>query len=385
MNVPEFLKRAAEKSGFIRESYDDSRVPTHHTNITVVPFFGDIRSSFILSSLLLNRYKEEVKGSKYFIVASWPGFRHLFPYVDEYWSIANNAVIDEFYKDANGFLNNGKYATLYNQNLNLFSLELIYPSEFVKYYDNGLTTEFWNKFKTVKRTFPSIPSVSILGSSFVAELRKRLGRKIFIYPMKWYSKYNYGRLETRKMNRMVWSRLIKRLLSENFVPVICRNEFTFDLSEEFENQCMYISDRDMGNLMGVMRACDCVLDVFSGISRLALMARSPFLTIEDHNKYLGVKEYELDGLCGNDLPRQYIFSFPTIIDNTDSLDLNILDGIVARLDKFLPTLDAVTLPSTVGSVEEVSYDVVKKIKAKKLGTKFIKLPKEEILNGRNKK
>ena len=78
IDVNSFVKRAAEKSSFNRVRFQESNMPTNISNITVMPFFGDIRSTFILSSMLLHRYKEEKKGSKYFILCSWPGFESYF-------------------------------------------------------------------------------------------------------------------------------------------------------------------------------------------------------------------------------------------------------------------------------------------------------------------
>ena len=85
--VADFLSRASDRNGFIRERFEERKIPTDHSSLIIMPFFGDLRSSCILSSLLLQRYREETKGSKYFIFASWPGFQGLYPYVDEYWAI----------------------------------------------------------------------------------------------------------------------------------------------------------------------------------------------------------------------------------------------------------------------------------------------------------
>ena len=61
MDVSTILKRASEKAGAVRSRYKDKDVPTSVEGVTILPFFGDRRSSFILSSLLLRRIKEELK------------------------------------------------------------------------------------------------------------------------------------------------------------------------------------------------------------------------------------------------------------------------------------------------------------------------------------
>ena len=69
-SVADFLKRSAERNGFNRDRYEEKRIPTDFTNVCILPFFGDLRSLTILSSYILHRYREEYRGSKYFIVAS---------------------------------------------------------------------------------------------------------------------------------------------------------------------------------------------------------------------------------------------------------------------------------------------------------------------------
>ncbi len=90
--VPQILKNAADKTGFRRVRYSEKKIPTSISNVTVFLFLGDIRSSFILSSLLLRRFREESKGSRYFILCSWPGHEALYPYVDEYWEISEDLL-----------------------------------------------------------------------------------------------------------------------------------------------------------------------------------------------------------------------------------------------------------------------------------------------------
>lgn len=86
-SVVDFLKRAADRNGFNRDRFEERKIPNDFSDICILPFFGDIRSLFLLSSFLLNPFKNNFKSSKYFILASWPGFQTLFPYVDEYWSL----------------------------------------------------------------------------------------------------------------------------------------------------------------------------------------------------------------------------------------------------------------------------------------------------------
>lgn len=381
-NVAEFLKRASEKTGFNREFYDDSKTPTHQSNIAIIPFFGDIRSTMILSSFLLKRYKEEVKGSKYFILATWPGHRHLFPYVDEFWSLANDNL-EDLYKSAHGFENTGKLSTIYCRNLNLYFEDVVMPSAFGEFYENGFKKEFFSKFKVIKRSLPNVPSLSILGQKFATELRQRAGLKVFLHPSKWICCWNRGKTIKFPYKREFWISLVNRMIQDGFVPVVHSNYLTHDISPDFTNKCIYIPEADLSKVMGAMRAVGCVLDVFSEISRISLMARCPFVAVLERNKFAGMKDYELDDLCEKELPKQYIFTFPTIIDNGNehTWNLNLFNGIMQKLTDFIPLLDINTLPSTTESTVEVSYDVVRKKKMTRMGAKFIKVPREESLDG----
>lgn len=144
MEVSNFLIKAAEKTGFVRDFFKEENIPTDSSRITVVPFFGDIRSLFVLSSLLLNRVRNQDRSSKYLIVCSWPGFGCLFPYVDEYWSIQDESVLSQLYSSAKKFKNDSAIASSYYRSLNQhFFEDVIIPSEhFVGIYDNGIEDGF---------------------------------------------------------------------------------------------------------------------------------------------------------------------------------------------------------------------------------------------------
>ncbi len=138
-DIPAFLKRAAEKSGFDRVVYNDAKTPTHPSGITVLPLFCDIRELSIASAILMSRIKEK---SKYLIIASWPGMQGLFDCADEYWSLSNDAILGEFYKESCGFGNLSKHTSLLSRNLNLYLEDVIKPDALSKYYDNGITSSF---------------------------------------------------------------------------------------------------------------------------------------------------------------------------------------------------------------------------------------------------
>ena len=378
IETSELLKKSAEKCGLVRESYNESKIPTSIHNVIILPFFGDIKGSFVLSTLLLKRYREEIKSSKYFILCSWPGFGSLYKdCVDEYWSIKDNSSLGSLYSEAIGFHNHSDINLMYLKELNQHFYELITSNELIQYYNNGLTDYFMERFGSIKRHFPMVPSRNILGVEFNRALANRSGYKVMIYPTT-HIKVWRQKLENKKIDKKFWAALINRFLKEGITPVVLQGFNTHDMSMDFLDKCIYFTDRDVGKVMSSMRAVDCVLDVFNDISRLACIARAPYLACMERTRFINQKEYELDDLCANDLPKQYIFNFSTIldIDSEEVWNLNVFDNIVSRLNLFLPELNKDTLPTASDFIEEISYKQVRVRKMNRLGTKFIKVTED---------
>jgi hypothetical protein len=380
-DIAGLITKAAEKTGFQRDFFNVDNIPTDAANITIAPFFGDIRSTFILSSLLLHRYKEQDKPSKYHILCGWPGFSCLFPYVDEYWSIQNDNNIKKLYPFVNEFGNKSELVSQYYRNLNQYFFEDVVPTDtqFGQYYNKGLTDLFWSKYRQVKRFLPSVPSSALLPKEFNREFMEKGGYKVFIYPTIYINNWHNNHCRLIQAPRDFWVALINRLLKEGFMPVVCKSFGTYDLSAEFNRSCIYFSDTDMSKVLTVMRMTGCVLDLFSGISRLALAARTPFVYVDERARYIGAKEYEIDDLCGINIPKKYIFSFSTIIDGgtVASWDFDIFNSIIIKLQDFLPTVDKERLPPTGQSLDVVSYDLVRNKKLTRIGTRLLKMPKDE--------
>ncbi len=379
MSVSDFLKRASDRNGFTRDKYEDRRIPTDMDGLVVMPFFGDYRGMFLLSSWFLHRYKSFHKPNKYFILASWPGYQGLFPYVDEYWSLNDESQIKRFHMEADGFRNRSDLATIYQRNLNEFFRDVVDWKTVVQpYYNNGITELVWQEYKNLTRFLPHVPSAAILGRELNKELATRAGYKVFIHPLQFAQSWQMGKNKNIPVKKDFWVELVKRLLKEGFVPVIWQNHLTFDLSAEFINDCLYIGDRDISKVLSSMRACGCVLDVFGGISRLAIAARCPFVALDERSRYSGVKEQEVDDLCGKEVPKQYIFTFSTIIaDGTGhAWNSDLFNSIVNRLKSFLPELNRDSLPSTGESTELVLYESVRKTTNKKIGARLLKVTRD---------
>jgi len=380
VDVSGFIRKASEKCGYLRESYDESRMPTDINKVTIVPFFGDLRSTFVLSSILLKRFKEEEKSSRYIILASWPGFSDLFPYVDEYWGLQDLSLAKKLYGDSSQMRNkHSQVATTYRSLNQYFFEDMMIPHEyFVNYYGKGLRDGFWAKYKKFMRFLPNVPSAATLGKDFNRELALRGGFKVFVFPSTHLKNWHLGDVTNIPVSKTFWISFVNFLLANRFVPVVYKSFMTHDLSSDLMGKCIFSDEADIGKVMATMRSTGCVLDIFSGISKLSIAARCPFLAVDERSKYVALREREIDDLCGINLPKQYIFSFPTIIEGgtIETWNDNIFQIIVSRLNSFLPDLDRDTWPSTGESFEQVPYEKIRKYKTKKFGTRFLKIPNE---------
>lgn len=375
-SLVEFLKRAADRNGFRRDRFEEKKIPTDFSNVAILPFFGDLRASFVLSSFLLKRYREEIKASKYFILASWPGQAGMFPFVDEYWSFLDEAVVKKFYENAEGLRNTSNLNTTYCRNLNEFFRDVVDVKDLEKYYRNGFTNYFFEKFTDTKRFLPFIPSVSIMGRDFNKDLSTRPGYKVFIDPTIFCKFWHNGTSDTIRSQKEFWVELCKFLLKSDVTPVVWQHGLAHSLVEDLGESCIFLRENDVIKALSVMRACSCVLDVMNGSSRYALMARTPFICVDERSRYAGTREYELDDLCAGRLPNQYIFTFSTILTEgkLSFWQSDIFQTIKRKLDGFLPNINKDGLPPTAESNEIVSYkDFVQQRKKKKLGTRFIKI------------
>lgn len=375
IDVPAFIAKAAEKTGFLREVYAPDRVPTDPRNIACFVYFGDLRSMTVLSSLLLNRYREEEKASKYFILCSWPGFKDLFPYVDEYWSLKDEEHVKRLFTSANQFKNKSELAYGYYRNLSQYFFEDVTFGEAVApYYYQGISNEFWDKYKFVRGFLPTVSSATGVNRELSRELAMRGGYKVFLFPAKYVMDWRFGTPTMLPIPETFWVGLTKFLMAQGITPVLWDHPWGHRIVDD----CLHYRETDIGKVLAVMRVVGCVLDVFNDISRLATAARCPFVSFVDRAKYIAMKEYELDDLFAYTLPKQYIFSFPTIIEggSLESWNPNIFTPLIKKLNSFLPSLNRENWPSTGEINEVISYDRVRRKKLKKLGTKFIRVTQD---------
>ena len=373
IEVSESLNKAAAASGLKRVRYVEKNIPTSIENIVVFVFFGDHRSNFVLSSILLKRIKEERKSSKYFILISWPGNEGIFPFVDEYWQMENESSLFSLKNEVSGFSNKSISFTFLMKSLNQYFYNVMTDQDLVSFYDNGIKKEFFERFKHIKVYLPGIPSVAASGIELARKMDS-LHAKVFIYPSKNIFSWRAGGISSSVAPRDFWIELINYLIENKFHPVIYSDLFSYDLSADFPESCIHISNLDLIKVLGIMRSTGCVVDFFNGISRYSILARTPFVCFEERSKFNAIKDYEINDLCAKNINKEYIFGFSTIIENGDKSlwKSNFYDHLILKIKKIYNTSKDFS-QSAVESDEIVPYDSVRKIKNKKLGSRFIKI------------
>lgn len=373
--IADYIKRAAERTGFKREFYVEKNMPTQASNVLVIPFYGDMRSTFLLSSLILKSYKQ-LHHDKYIILCSWPGMAKLFPYVDEFWSIQDESVIKTLAIEANNFYNESNLSIDITRSL-AEVVNVVTSRDIKTYYDNGFTQKYWSEFKEIRKFLPEVPSSNKISSGFKQQMEARVGKKIIVYPASKMRSKQSGKTILLPILKEFWLALIERLVEEGYVPVVYQNQFTYDVSRDLADKCIYLVPKNIEDVLAAFRYADCVLDIHSGISRLAIASRSPYLSVIERSIFIEDKDYEIDDLCGKGLPRQYIFSFTTMLMTGSPTEwkISILDNIMVRLKEFLPQIKQSSLPSTNELYETVSCDSIRQRKAKRLGMAFIKSSK----------
>lgn len=359
----DFLNRASERSGFAREVYVEKNLPSDHSAITVLPFFGDQRAEFIVSSLLLRRHKEKFLRGRYLIVCTHPGRAALYPSADEVWGL--KGMSDRMASHATGFKSDEARTLHVIQSLNRFFANMQEADVFLKYHNRGLTKFYFDTFSSVEMDLPVVTSPKV---EFNKSLMTKGGMKVFVHPSKRIPVLDdKGQEQTRETKFNFWVDLCDKLLSEGITPVLHLCHTSHDLSTKFMDRVVYCTETGVDGVTACMRATGCVLDVFSNQMFYSTFARCPYLTVEDRRRYNELRIYELQDLCPL-VPCRMIYSFPDLICSGDYREL--INNVVYKALEFVPAIDRERLPTTARQTIESSYDAVRRRKAKMLGFKL---------------
>ena len=365
--LADFIQRVADKTKLRRERFVNSKTPSSFDRLCIVPFFGDPRYEVVFSTMLAHR----IMPNDYLIVVSWPGHSGLYPpEVDEFWCVDDEGALSDLSRNIDGM--NNRRCNIYERSLLRYFDNVLMADELIsKYYNNGITATYLKQFDEVEWVLPSLPSVNIVGADVTKELLE--GRKsVFLRPTKYIYRWSQGKSIPLLVEEAFWHTLIKRLLERNYTPILQYDYSTYDVSPEFSSSCLYISNHNFLAILAVMRAADCVLDVFNATSRYALVARCPYFVCDERQRYFATNDYELDDLLGAEIPSRFMFSFAPLANGSSSSTLTT--AIVNNLDKFLENQDRDTWPSTVACTKRAPYDTVRRRVPPRIGTRLISVP-----------
>lgn len=365
-NVGDFLRRISDKCGFVREKYSEKDIVTNFSSLQVFSFFGDMRSSFILSTMLLRKL---VKPDKYLILCGFPGMADVFPQAKEFWTIKDEMILTEVFDKSSNFYNNSIKIGNIEKLLGKYFDNVIDKQDVSVYYDNGFTNKFLEDKEEIIYSLPSIPSLK----PGISEKFNRPGLKAFVQPTRTYKTWAYGKDSSGNIPEEFWIKLVEKLIEKEITPVVLKDYRTHDISRYFASKCIYCTDRRILDILAAMRSCDLVLNIFQDISRYALLARTGFVSCVERHRYRNLREHEIDDLCALEIPKKYVFSFPSLIEGGQWKSL--IDLILKKIEDYFEEFDRSKLPDTSAIDMSLSYAGVREIKTKRMGTRFIKVPK----------
>ena len=370
-NTASFIKRTTDKLGFRRDFYVEKNIPEVMSNIVIIPFYADIRSTFILSSFLFNQYKR-ANSDKYIIVCSWTGWQKMFPYADEFWSLTDRSQIRGLVDTAASMSNNSATNNTLTRNLLQHFENVVLYESLQEYYKDGFKAKYIKEFGSIRYWLPEVPASNILGK-FSAEIANKQGKKVVLYPVKNIRAWQQGKCHYRDISKNFWSYVIEKLLSEDLIPVLYQNSFTFDMSPEFTDRCLYLVNEDISHVLAAFREIGCVLDIHSGISRLAIAARCPFIVLDERIRYINQRDYEIDDICCDGIRKLYSFSLAGMLmsGSPKEWDASFMDSFITKIHTLLESFKKEDLISTAEIDEDVSSDKIRNRASKRLGVKFI--------------
>lgn len=375
LTVSDFLKITSKKLNFSREKYVEKNIPNNFDQITVLFNLGDLRNTLSLSSMVLPKFRKETKALRYFIVFSYPGFSSLFPYADEYWSFDPENFF-KIYNNSCGLDNSINLKTIYLRHLNENFREVIKAESFNDIYDHFFIKRYWEKNKNIRIILPQVINSLASNDSFVEQYSKiNINKKVFIFPNKTMQIIRKGKLIYEEIKYEFWVNLIKKLL-ENDVGIFCvKHPLTYDMSAEFtENKnILFFNEIDINQIMALMRMAGCVFDFFSGISRLAIMSRTPYILADERIRYFNYKEYEFEDVVGESLHGERFFIFADLMNANNDLYNNIASNIINKIDKIKKNSKGMLNSEYIDKLS--NYQNVRYYQSKKMGLKFLKFPK----------
>lgn len=353
--VSSFIKRESEKLGYNREYFVESNIPVNQSNIVVITFYGELRSLFIFATFVLKQLVEQ-NPDKYYILCSWPNMRGLFPYVNEYWSLKDVSMLNNVGATAEFFGNTNDFTISEYRNL-IYRFENVYKT------DDFAQNKFDKMFLT------NVPSINKLPNHII---RRLTDSSVFLFPSKQVYTWEMNNLKSLSVSKTFWIKIIEKLIDEGYAPVIWQNCLTHDVSPEFAEKCVYLNNMAIEDVLITMHKIGCVLDIFSGVSRLAIQGRTPFVAVDERERYIKQNDGFVDSHCLKTVEKLYVFSSAvmTLSGNLQDWCNGFLDAALGKLEYLKKHIDK---PQDLMLNQVYETIKVPKVKSsfKKIGLHFI--------------
>ncbi len=370
--VNDFLLRASERSGFRREIYFDKLIPANYDKIVVIPFFGDWLGELIFSSLLYQKVVETKAHDSYVIVVTHPGHGFLYPEASEVWGVNGEDVYNEMFIGAEGLVGDTSRSKYFYQNLNKFFSSVEDLTSLSKWYNKGLTGNYLESFGKVLVDLPPVFGAKPDVVRYLGD-----GNKVFLAASKRTSSRKVKKADrSEKEEKVVVSKgfyvsLAKNLMDLGLVPVFWNGPDCYDVSVDLPG-IKVVTDRTLAGGVAAARSCGFVLSTFNDLFCLGIMARVPYLLVEERKRYFGLNLFETEDILGTTTQKPY-FSFVSSVTENNYL------SAVAAISNRVGELYQVGLPeiSLTDSKKEADYGKVRRRRANKLGFRLFRPPAVE--------
>ncbi len=363
--VSHFLQRAADKLGYNREFFAEKDIPKDTSDIRVLVCLWDVRSLSIFSSLIFNQLRKIE--NKYIIMVGWPGFKALFPNVNEFWSLKSLSEYRALALGASDGSNRSDALLPLVRGLNYY-FEDVQEEAVLDYFDNGLTERYFREFKNIHKFLPNIQS---LNSQFQSQINNKK-KCVILFPSIKINLWRARVLEKIDISKDFWLYLCKRLLKEGYTPFLYQNQFTYDLSPELTDQCLYMGAEKLEQILAIFNQVGLSIDIFSGISKFALIARCAAIVVDQHLRYVDQKDYQFDSLMQTNQVKN-IYSFPLTASQGDeeSWRVGFVDNLLNNLKEIDNSSDVKFL-NTNTIEEEIQFSDLGDFKLNKFSLKMFK-------------
>ena len=325
--VAAFLKREAEKLGYIRDRFVEHQAPTSHDLVDVLHVYPDMQGIFLTAAFLLPMLRRQ-KSHRYLITCSWPGLHDLFTGADECWSLKDRMALNDLTETADVFYTHGNRYVADSRNL-LYRFANVLQAETL----HSLRQECFSHKTEITCQLPQVPSVTVLPEHMQRQLTAAK-KRVALAPVLRGRGWQQGRQQYVPIGKGFWTGVIGHLLDQGWLPVLWQSPLTYDLSPDFADSCVYLTRCPFGQVLAGWRQCHFGLDAFAGTAGLYYLSRIPFVSLDERDRYFRSKDHVGEGLWLDHYPHVNVFSHVHLANSGRLADWrnSFLDAAMAHGD-----------------------------------------------------